>query len=117
MEARQRLLTLRADVERAEKRLQKEKNTMEVKERMRTEAELERLNRMMEKFDKKKAGLSSDYRYIAIVLLLLKINGTFKWYRKSALFRHFLAVFSLYRELCDLHKVDCASIRTLQVLF
>ena len=28
-------------------------------------------------------------------------------YRKSALFRHFLAVFSLYRELCDLHKVDC----------
>ena len=34
-------------------------------------------------------------------------------YRKSALFRHFLAVFSLYRELCDLHKVDCAWIRTL----
>ena len=29
-------------------------------------------------------------------------------YRKSALFRHFLAVFSLYRELCDLHKVDWA---------
>ena len=34
-------------------------------------------------------------------------------YRKSALFRHFLAVFSLYRELYDLHKVDCAWIRTL----
>ena len=34
-------------------------------------------------------------------------------YRKSALFRHFLAVFSLYIELCDLHKVDCAWIRTL----
>ena len=34
-------------------------------------------------------------------------------YRKSALFRHSLAVFSLYRELCDLHMVDCAWIRTL----
>ena len=34
-------------------------------------------------------------------------------YRKSSLFRHFLAVFSFYRELCDLHKVDCAWIRTL----
>ena len=34
-------------------------------------------------------------------------------YRKSALFRHFLAVFSLYRELCDVHKVDWAWTRTL----
>ena len=36
-----------------------------------------------------------------------------RMYRKSALFRLFLAVLSLYRELCDLHKVDCAWIRTL----
>ena len=35
-----------------------------------------------------------------------------KVYCKSLLFRHFLAVFSLYRELCDLHKFDCAWIRT-----
>ena len=34
-------------------------------------------------------------------------------YLKSALFRHFLAVFSLFRELCDLHKVDWACTRTL----
>ena len=34
-------------------------------------------------------------------------------YRESSLFRHFLVVFSFHRELYDLHKVDCAWIRTL----
>ena len=29
-------------------------------------------------------------------------------YRKSALFRHFLAVFFLVQKLCDLHKIDWA---------
>ena len=60
---------------------------MEVKERMRTEAELERLNRMMEKFDKKKAGLSSDYRYIVTYysLVLSRILATLDLEGKNAI--------------------------------
>ena len=52
-------------------------------------------------------------KYAKCLSKYLEIYRKIKTKSKSPLFRHFLAAFFLYREQCDLHKVDCACIRTL----